>query len=401
MCLWAAQVLDLGDVYENMPKGQHMYRVTAMFSFYNGHYSALVKRVGALVWTSLDDTSISTVGDWAGVLKKCQDGQLQPLVIFFDKLASPKVAFDGQRQTIAAPHPAGPRGALQSTPTPTPPSGPSAPLLRQAAKTCSGTATSTGRGTGRALVQRAPAPPPRLGPAPLQNGQAPRPPGPCPTRPLGIVACQNAQPPMPPGPWAPGLLGRAARQNAQTPVPPGPWAPGPPGSAAGQNGQAGAVQTPGLQSHVVGGGRRQEECAGTPPRRGPTMGGDRTTPSPIKPLRPSNTPPVHAPPLPRHAYPQPQGRPTGRTRALPPIFGPNPRPTGPAIAPPISGPVPPLLGPAVAQVQGPAVVHPQYQPPLLQPAPVSQALAPAEPAPEVQVVNEGEASLDAMMADLL
>jgi ubiquitin C-terminal hydrolase len=79
---WAAQTLDLGDVYLGVPKGECMYCMRAVVCYYGAHYQAFVHT--SRKWIMFDDASTNVVGSWESVKYKCQLGKIQPSVLFFE-----------------------------------------------------------------------------------------------------------------------------------------------------------------------------------------------------------------------------------------------------------------------------------------------------------------------------
>ena len=57
-----------------------------MVCYYGAHYQALLLLSGTNRWTLVDDASISDVGTWAEVQRKCQLGKIQPSMLFFEKV---------------------------------------------------------------------------------------------------------------------------------------------------------------------------------------------------------------------------------------------------------------------------------------------------------------------------
>ena len=60
------------------------YRLSSMVCYYGQHYMAFVHNREAGTWLLFDDASISSVGSWPDVVRKCQAGRIQPSVLFFE-----------------------------------------------------------------------------------------------------------------------------------------------------------------------------------------------------------------------------------------------------------------------------------------------------------------------------
>jgi hypothetical protein len=55
-----------------------------MVCYYGRHYSAFVYLPEMARWVMFDDSSASSAGTWADVRKRCEDGHVQPSVLFFE-----------------------------------------------------------------------------------------------------------------------------------------------------------------------------------------------------------------------------------------------------------------------------------------------------------------------------
>ena len=79
------QELDLSNMYRQLRRGQHMYRLCSMFCYYGRHYMAIVLMPDG-TWSTFDDAMMTQVGLWADVINKSVSGKLQPAVLFYQKL---------------------------------------------------------------------------------------------------------------------------------------------------------------------------------------------------------------------------------------------------------------------------------------------------------------------------
>ncbi len=84
--------VDVGEVYSGLPRGQHRYALRSMVCYYGAHYEALVlvPEAGGACWLKFDDKSVSRVGDWQAVRRKCEAGRIQPSVLFYEALPPPQ-----------------------------------------------------------------------------------------------------------------------------------------------------------------------------------------------------------------------------------------------------------------------------------------------------------------------
>ncbi len=83
--------IDLGEVYSGLPRGLHRFALRSMVCYYGAHYEALVlvPEAGGACWLKFDDKSVSRVGDWQAVRRKCKAGRMQPSVLFYEALPLP------------------------------------------------------------------------------------------------------------------------------------------------------------------------------------------------------------------------------------------------------------------------------------------------------------------------
>ena len=56
-----------------------------MVCYYGEHYQALILLPATESWMLFDDASVSHVGSWADVRRKCQAGRIQPSMLFFEQ----------------------------------------------------------------------------------------------------------------------------------------------------------------------------------------------------------------------------------------------------------------------------------------------------------------------------
>ena len=83
--------VDVGEVYSGLPRGRHRFALHSMVCYYGAHYEALVlvPEAGGACWLKFDDKSVSRVGDWQAVRRKCEAGRIQPSVLFYEALPPP------------------------------------------------------------------------------------------------------------------------------------------------------------------------------------------------------------------------------------------------------------------------------------------------------------------------
>ena len=79
------EILHLPALYPAVDPGvkNRTFRLQSMVAYYGQHYMALVYNHEVGAWLLFDDASISQVGQWADVVKKCQAGRIQPSVLFY------------------------------------------------------------------------------------------------------------------------------------------------------------------------------------------------------------------------------------------------------------------------------------------------------------------------------
>jgi len=79
------EILHLPALYPAVDPGvkNRTFRLQSMVAYYGQHYMALVYNHEVSAWLLFDDASISQVGQWADVVKKCQAGRIQPSVLFY------------------------------------------------------------------------------------------------------------------------------------------------------------------------------------------------------------------------------------------------------------------------------------------------------------------------------
>lgn len=59
------------------------HRLRAVVCYYGQHYHAFIYKPEARSWFMFDDATVTQVGDWAAVKRKCIAGRIQPSVLFF------------------------------------------------------------------------------------------------------------------------------------------------------------------------------------------------------------------------------------------------------------------------------------------------------------------------------
>lgn len=80
-----------------------LYRLTSMVCYYGQHYMALIRSRQTQSWLLFDDASVSQVGDWAAVVRKCQAGRIQPSVLFYTHYDVAEVVDGGSAGVGTAP----------------------------------------------------------------------------------------------------------------------------------------------------------------------------------------------------------------------------------------------------------------------------------------------------------
>ena len=80
--------IDLGQLYDGVAPVSH-FRLRSLISYYGRHYLGIVllPELEGL-WVMVDDASAKAVGTWADVQARCEKGQLQPTVLFYEAMAS-------------------------------------------------------------------------------------------------------------------------------------------------------------------------------------------------------------------------------------------------------------------------------------------------------------------------
>ena len=85
--------LDLGQVYERVPKTTPAYALRCVMCYYGEHYAAFARadddddadaNDGGR-WRSFDDATTKEVGGWDDVVRACEKGRLQPCVLFYQR----------------------------------------------------------------------------------------------------------------------------------------------------------------------------------------------------------------------------------------------------------------------------------------------------------------------------
>ena len=69
-------------------QGPVRYRLRSMACYYGRHYFACVLLPGAKQqprWVLVDDARLSVVGSWAEMLRKCEEGRIQPSVLLYSR----------------------------------------------------------------------------------------------------------------------------------------------------------------------------------------------------------------------------------------------------------------------------------------------------------------------------
>ena len=79
--------MDLQDIYPG-PQPPRRYTLRSMACYYGQHYFAFVLLPGAAAsaaprWVLLDDARLTPVGGWDEVLRRCEEGRIQPSVLFY------------------------------------------------------------------------------------------------------------------------------------------------------------------------------------------------------------------------------------------------------------------------------------------------------------------------------
>ncbi|KAF6258340.1 hypothetical protein COO60DRAFT_1284604 [Scenedesmus sp. NREL 46B-D3] len=59
------------------------YQLSSAVAYYGQHYMAFVHNTKLNTWLLFDDASVSVVGGWQDVIKKCTAGKIQPSVLFY------------------------------------------------------------------------------------------------------------------------------------------------------------------------------------------------------------------------------------------------------------------------------------------------------------------------------
>ncbi len=80
-CACLLQGLDIGQIY--MALGSKEYCLHSMVCYYGEHYHAFVHTEGR--WVAFDDATLSDVGPWEAVVKKCILGKIQPSLLFYEE----------------------------------------------------------------------------------------------------------------------------------------------------------------------------------------------------------------------------------------------------------------------------------------------------------------------------
>ena len=78
--VWS-QDLDIGQIYKAL--GSKEYHLHSMVCYYGEHYHAFVHTEGR--WVAFDDATLSDVGPWEAVVKKCILGKIQPSLLFYEE----------------------------------------------------------------------------------------------------------------------------------------------------------------------------------------------------------------------------------------------------------------------------------------------------------------------------
>ncbi|KAK9801357.1 hypothetical protein WJX73_009686 [Symbiochloris irregularis] len=76
--------LDLSELYVGSGGAGRKYQLRSMVGFYGSHYHALV--CDHKQWWTLDDSHVRSLGTWSDVLLTCQQGHVQPSVLFFESV---------------------------------------------------------------------------------------------------------------------------------------------------------------------------------------------------------------------------------------------------------------------------------------------------------------------------
>ncbi len=85
MCRAGAAALlqvDLADLYLDLPR-QFTYRLRSMVCSSGARYQAFAVLPELGGWVMYDDTTVTALGAWGGVLAKCEQGRIQPSLLFY------------------------------------------------------------------------------------------------------------------------------------------------------------------------------------------------------------------------------------------------------------------------------------------------------------------------------